>query len=37
MSNSTPLRPRAFWLWLAVFIIIIFVAAPQAQQIQPAS
>jgi pilus assembly protein CpaC len=37
MYHSVQTRPRAFWLWLAVFIIIVFVAAPQAQQLSPVS
>lgn len=31
MFQSAITRPRAFGLWLAVFIIIVFVAAPEAQ------
>ena len=31
MFSRTNTRPRAFWLWLAVFIIVILVAAPEAR------
>lgn len=36
-ATMTRMRPRAFWLALAVYIIIILVAAPEAQQYQPTS
>src|SRR5512135_1094246 len=31
MFSRTNTRPRAFWLWLAVFIIVVLVAAPEAR------
>ena len=36
-ATMTRMRPRAFWLALAAYIIVILVAAPEAQQYQPTS